>query len=269
MVRSIEPILKIDDFRKRKRAGGKISFVTCYDYTSARSVSQSAIDCILVGDSAAMMMHGATATPAATIEMMTAHTQAVARGAANKFIVADLPFPTYRMGLLEAMKSVDRLIKAGAHAVKMEGLYGHEEVIQNIVGSGVPVMGHIGLTPQWVHALGGYRVQGKDEASQRLLHEQALKLQELGCFAIVLECIPAHLAAQITAELEIPTIGIGAGANCDGQVLVWHDLLGLQTEFQPRFVRKYMDGAALIHQALEAYDREVKSGAFPNAQESY
>lgn len=261
--------MKIDDFRKRKRTGGKISFVTCYDYTSARSVSQSAIDCILVGDSAAMMMHGETATPLATIEMMAAHTQAVARGAANKFIVADLPFPTYRMGLVEAMKSVDRLLKAGAHAVKMEGVYGHEEVIQNIVGSGVPVMGHIGLTPQWVHALGGYRVQGKDEPAQRLLHEQALRLQELGCFAIVLECIPAQLAARITAELDMATIGIGAGAHCDGQILVWHDLLGLQTEFQPRFVRKYMDGAALMHEALEAYDREVKSGDFPNEQESY
>src|SRR5262249_13621732 len=165
-------------------------------------------------------------------------------------LIADMPFPSYRLGAIEAMKTVDLLVKAGAHAIKLEGVTGHEDVIERITGSGVPVMGHLGLTPQSVLAFGGYRVQGRDERAQSLLAEQATKLEDLGCFAVVLECIPAGLAAKITAKLRIPTIGIGAGPHCDGQVLVWQDLLGLQSELQPRFVKRYLEGESLIMDAL-------------------
>lgn len=263
--------MKITDFAKRKHEGGKISFVTCYDYTAARLVSRSALDCVLVGDSAAMMVHGEPHTTGATLEMLTWHTRAVARGLAgsDKFLLADLPFPTYRLGAVKGMQAVDALVKAGAHAVKLEGVAGHEDVIRHIIGSGVPVMGHLGLTPQSVLAFGGYRVQGRGERAQALLLEQAQQLQDLGCFALVLECIPATLAAQVTARLAIPTIGIGAGPHCDGQVLVWHDVLGLQSELHPRFVKRYLEGETLVRGALDAYDREVKEGVFPGEKESY
>ncbi len=263
--------MKITDFQKRKREGGKISVVTCYDYTSARIVAGSAIDCVLAGDSAAMMMHGESSTVAANVEMMTWHTRAVARGLAGseKFLIADMPFPSFRLGPVEAMKTVDTLVKAGAQAVKLEGVAGHEDVIATIIGSGIPVMGHLGLTPQSVLAFGGYRVQGRDERAQARLQEQALKLEDLGCFAVVLECIPASVAEKITAKLHIPTIGIGAGVHCDGQVLVWQDLLGLQSELQPRFVKRYLDGESLVRGALERYDREVKESVFPGEKESY
>jgi 3-methyl-2-oxobutanoate hydroxymethyltransferase len=167
------------------------------------------------------------------------------------------------------MKTVDALVKAGAQAVKLEGVAGHADVIEVIVGSGVPVMGHLGLQPQSVLALGGYRVQGRSEGARALLIEHALMLQEAGCFAIVLECIPADLALQITTKLSIPTIGIGAGPHCDGQVLVWQDLLGLQSELQPRFVRRFLDGETLIRKALTDYDGEVKQGSYPDEKESY
>lgn len=263
--------MKITDFQQRKREGGKISVVTCYDYTSARIISRSPLDCVLVGDSAAMTMHGASSTVSATVDMLVWHTRAVAAGlsGAEQFLIADMPFPSFRLGSIEAMKTVDALVKAGAQAVKLEGLTGHAEVIETIIGSGVPVMGHLGLLPQSVLALGGYRVQGRDERAQALLLEQALKLQELGCFALVLECTPASLAQKVSARLDIPTIGIGAGPHCDGQVLVWQDLLGLQTELQPRFVKRYLDGATLIRKALTAYDGEVKQGTFPSEKESY
>jgi 3-methyl-2-oxobutanoate hydroxymethyltransferase len=263
--------MKTVHFQQRKREGRKISVVTCYDYTSARIVGQSPIDCVLVGDSAAMVMHGESSTVSATVEMLVWHTRAVARGlnGAEQCVIADMPFPSFRLGAAEAMKTVDALVKAGAQAVKLEGVVGHSEVIETIVGSGVPVMGHLGLQPQSVLALGGYRVQGRDEGARTLLFEHALKLQEAGCFAVVLECIPADLARQITAKLIIPTIGIGAGPHCDGQVLVWQDLLGLQSELQPRFVRRYLDGESLIRRALTDYDGEVKQGSFPGEKESY
>jgi 3-methyl-2-oxobutanoate hydroxymethyltransferase len=263
--------MKITDFQKRKHEKKKISMVTCYDYTSARIVSRSAIDAVLVGDSVAMMMYGASQTVAATTEMMTYHTRAVVNGltGAGQFIVADMPFPTVRLGEIEALKTVDALVKAGAHAVKAEGVSGHENAIGAIVGSGVPVMGHLGLTPQSVLAFGGYRVQGRDERAQNRIIEHAVRLEDLGCFALVLECIPAPLAQRITARLQIPTIGIGAGVGCDGQILVWQDLLGLQSDLRPRFVRRYLEAESLIQSALDAYDRDVKEEAFPNEKESY
>ena len=243
--------------------------VTGYDAWSARLIAQSQVDAVLVGDSAAMVMHGHPTTLAATVRLMVAHTGAVARGVGEKFLIADLPFLSYRKGIPSAMAAVGELSASGAQAVKLEGVDGHEEVIQNIVGSGVPVMGHIGLTPQSVNQLGGFRVQGRSDAGAALLLRQAHALEKLGCFSIVLECVPAELAARITTELHIPTIGIGAGASTDGQVLVLQDLWGVDSSHAPRFVRRYIEGERILMDALNRYDADVKDGRFPSAEESY
>lgn len=262
-------MLNIFDFQKKKKAGEKITMVTCYDYTSALILDKTSTDCLLVGDSLAMTMHGFQTTVSATTEMMAMHTAAVARGAKDKFIVGDLPFLAYRKSLSDNMAAAQAVMQAGAHAVKLEGVAGNTGFISHLVESGVPVMGHIGLTPQFVHQLGGYRVQGKTEDGARRLMEEAKALEEAGCFAIVLECVPADLAARITAALGIATIGIGAGFGTDGQVLVFQDLLGLNTEFRPKFVKKYIDGAEMIAGAVETYNREVRQGAFPDADYSF
>jgi len=261
--------MKVIDFRSRKEEQQKISMVTCYDFWSAQIVETSAIDCILVGDSAAMIMHGHSNTIPATVEMIASHVTAVCRGAPSKFVVADMPFLSVRAGLEEAIRAVDTLLKAGAHAVKIEGITGHREITHHIVESGVPVMGHLGLTPQSIHQLGGFRVQGKVEHEVDLLTGQAKEVESVGCFALVLECIPASVASSITDDLSIPTIGIGAGNGTDGQVLVLHDLLDLSSEFEAKFVRKYLQGRELIQAALQRYDEEVKSGDFPSEAESY
>src|SRR5580692_722250 len=208
------------DFLRAKVEGRKLSMVTCYDYTFASMLSRSAIDGILVGDSAAMVMHGHPSTLSATTELMRLHTEAVVRGAADKFVVADMPFLSFRKGLAAAMDSAQVLMTAGAHAVKLEGVDGHEDVIERMAQSGIPVMGHLGLQPQSVHTYGGFRVQGRSGESAREIVRQANSLEELGAFALVLECVPADLAREITEGLRIPTIGIGAGAGCDGQILV-------------------------------------------------
>jgi 3-methyl-2-oxobutanoate hydroxymethyltransferase len=257
------------DFQKRKSRGEKISMVTCYDYTSARLIDKTGIDAVLVGDSLAMTMHGFGTTVQATVEMMALHTAAVCRGIKDKFIVADLPFLSYRGALNESIAAVQAVMQAGAHAVKLEGTAGNTGLIQHLVESGVPVMGHIGLTPQFVHQLGGYHVQGKTDTAAKRLMEEARALEQAGCFAIVLECVPSKLAAEITQAIQIPTIGIGAGAGTDGQVLVWQDLLGLNTDFKPSFVKNFMDGAALVTAALEEYNASVKKGEFPDAAHSF
>ena len=259
----------VRDFATAKAAGRKISMVTCYDAALARALEASAVDCLLVGDSAAMVMHGHPDTLHATVEMMAAHTAAVRRGAPTRFLVGDLPFLSFRRGVNAALDAVATLMRAGAQAVKLEGLRGHEDVIGAIAGSGVPVMGHLGLTPQSVHGLGGFRVQGRSDEDARRLLSDARRLEELGCFALVLECVPAPLAARVTAALRIPTIGIGAGAACDGQVLVLHDLLGLGGDLHPKFVRSYCDGFAIVRDAVDRFDSDVKLGAFPQAAESY
>ncbi|MGH8136157.1 MAG: 3-methyl-2-oxobutanoate hydroxymethyltransferase [Steroidobacteraceae bacterium] len=257
------------EFAAAKAAGRKISMVTCYDASLARILEASAIDCVLVGDSAAMVVHGYPNTLAATVELMAMHTGAVRRGAPTRFLIGDMPFLSFRKGVPAALDAVALLMQAGAQAVKLEGVNGHEDVITAIAGSGVPVMGHIGLTPQSVHALAGFRVQGKsDEDAARLITE-ARQLEELGCFALVLECVPARLAARITADLRIPTIGIGAGASCDGQVLVLQDLLGLSGGFRPKFLRAYFDGFEQLRGAVDRFDRDVKEGVFPSHEESY
>jgi 3-methyl-2-oxobutanoate hydroxymethyltransferase len=257
------------DFYKKKSLHQKITMLTCYDYTSAKIASEANVDCLLVGDSLAMTMYGESTTLPATLELMSHHVRAVAKGAPNKFIVADMPFLSYRKSLSETVSAVDQLMKAGAHAVKLEGVTGNESAIEHIVSSGVPVMGHLGLTPQSIHMLGGYKVQGRDKSQADLILEGALELERRGCFSIVFECIPSSLARAVTEKLKIPTIGIGAGPDTDGQVLVWQDLLGLNTDFKPKFVRSYLSGNSLIVDALNAYAKDVAIKRFPNESESY
>ena len=257
------------DFLRAKAEHRKLSMITCYDYTFARLLSKSAIDGILVGDSAAMVMHGHASTLYASVELIRIHTEAVARGAAGKFVVADMPFLSFRKGLAAAMDSARIFMTAGAHAVKLEGIDGHEDVVQRMVQSGIPVMGHLGLQPQSVHAYGGFRVQGRSEDSARDILRQATALEKLGAFAIVLECVPASLAQEITDAIHIPTIGIGAGAGCDGQILVLQDLLGMNMDFRPKFARPFFDGARGVLDAVAHFDEAVKAGTFPATEESY
>lgn len=257
------------DFLRAKIEGRKLSMVTCYDYTFARLLARSSIDAILVGDSAAMVMHGHPSTLSAGIELMRLHTEAVARGAAGKFIIADMPFLSFRKGVTAALDAAAALMIAGAQAVKLEGVDGHEDAVRHMVQSGIPVMGHLGLQPQSVHAYGGFRVQGRTDDSAREIARQAAALEGLGAFAIVLECVPAELAREITGSLRIPAIGIGAGAACDGQILVLQDLLGLNIDFHPKFARPFVDGRRCVSEALARFDEAVKSGSFPAAGESY
>jgi 3-methyl-2-oxobutanoate hydroxymethyltransferase len=257
------------DFLDAKATGRKLSMVTCYDYTFARLLSKTAINAILVGDSAGMVVHGHSSTLNMTVDLMRLHTEAVVRGAPGKFIVADMPFLSFRKGIHAALESAHALIAAGAHALKLEGVDGHEDVIERLVQSGIPVMGHLGLQPQSLRAYGGFRVQGRGEDAVREIARQANLLEHLGVFAIVLECIPATVARDITNTLRIPAIGIGAGAGCDGQILVLQDLLGLNLDFHPKFARAFADGARSFADALADFDAAVKSGAFPTADESY
>ena len=252
---------------KARNDGGEM--VTAYDAWSARLIARSSVDAVLVGDSVAMVMHGHTTTLPATVRLMALHTRAVAGALGGKFLIADLPFLSFRKGIPAAMTAVGTLMANGARAVKLEGVAGHEDVIGRIVGSGVPVMGHIGLTPQSVNQLGGFRVQGRNDADAAGLMDQARALEELGCFSIVLECVPAELATRITAEVRVPTIGIGAGAGTDGQVLVLQDLWGVDTTQVPRFVRPYLDGERVLTNALNRYDADVKQARFPGPAESY
>ncbi|HVE43842.1 MAG TPA: 3-methyl-2-oxobutanoate hydroxymethyltransferase [Gammaproteobacteria bacterium] len=261
--------MNIVDFYRIKNSSKKVTVVTCYDYTSARLLSQTSVDVLLVGDSAAMTMHGYKDTISATIDMMALHTQAVARGAGEKYIVADLPFLSYRKSLSKNIAAVQTLMQAGAHAVKLESALGNLKLVSHLAQSGIPVMGHLGLTPQFVHALGGYQAQGKTEASAKKLKEDALLLQEAGCFSIVLECIPAQLAKEITESLFIPTIGIGAGPDTDGQVLVFQDLLGLNIDFTPKFVKVFVNGFDNLKAGVDAYVEAVQSGAFPRDEHCY
>ena len=257
------------EFLGAKIEGRKLSMVTCYDYTFARLLSKSAIDGILVGDSAAMVVHGHPSTLSANTELMRLHTEAVAHGAPGKFIVADMPFLSCRKGPAAALDSASILMVAGAHAVKLEGVDGHEDVVQRMVQSGIPVMGHVGMQPQSVNAYGGFRVQGRNGDSARHISRQAAALEELGAFAIVLECVPANLAKEISESLRIPAIGIGAGPGCDGQILVLQDLLGLNTDFHPKFARPFVDGARCVLETLASFDGAVKAGTFPAGEESY
>lgn len=259
------------DFHDKKIKKQKISMITCYDYTFASILAESNIDCLLVGDSLANTMHGFPTTLNATVNMMALHIAAVARGAGQKkFIVGDFPFMANRKGLTASMTNAEKLMRAGANAVKLEG--GDEftyKLVSHLVGSGVPVMGHLGLTPQSVHQLGGFKVQGRDEKAQAKIKEQALRLQQAGAFCVVLECVPSKLAAEITKSLDIPTIGIGAGPDTDGQVLVLQDMLGMNQGFKPKFLKTYFNGFDTIKDVFNQYHDEVVNVDFPTEKESY
>jgi 3-methyl-2-oxobutanoate hydroxymethyltransferase len=253
-----------------KSTGEKISMITAYDYTMARIVDHAGIDIILVGDSASNVMAGHETTLPITLDQMIYHTSCVVRGTERALVVADLPFMSYQVTIKEALLSAGRMMKeAGAHAIKLEGGSFVAETVKRIVDAGIPVMGHLGLTPQSIYKFGTYKVRAKEEMEANQLLEDALKLQEAGCFAIVLEKIPASLAEKVTKSLNIPTIGIGAGNNCDGQVLVLHDMLGLTKDFHPRFIRRYHNLFDEMSGAVSSYVKDVKSGSFPSKDEQY
>ncbi|HAR72161.1 3-methyl-2-oxobutanoate hydroxymethyltransferase [Empedobacter falsenii] len=256
--------------RNMKFTGEKISMLTAYDFTIASLVDAAGTEVILVGDSAANVMAGHETTLPITLDQMIYHAQCVVRGAKRALVVVDLPFGTYQSDPQKALESSVRIMKeSGAHAIKLEGGKEIEESIRRIVNAGIPVMGHLGLTPQSIYQFGSYKVRAKEDAEAEKLISDAKLLEELGCFSLVMEKIPADLAAKVTASVNIPTIGIGAGAGCDGQVLVVHDMLGLNNEFKPKFVRKYLNLEDQIHQAIGQYVADVKSGDFPNVNEQY
>jgi 3-methyl-2-oxobutanoate hydroxymethyltransferase len=266
----------VNDFARMKAAGEKIAVVTAYDATAARLVDQAGVDCILVGDSLGMVVQGHESTLPVTVEQMVYHTAAVRRGLSRgggggrAHLVGDLPFGSYQASADEAVKSAARLLaEGGAESVKLEGGRDYAEVVRRVVRAGIPVMGHVGLTPQSVHKLGGYLVQGKDEERARHLLRDAQELELAGCYAVVLECIPAELARFITARLRIPTIGIGAGPDCDGQVLVLNDLIGLDPSFKPRFVKRFGAVGQALSEAVQGYVREVRDRSFPAEEHSF
>jgi 3-methyl-2-oxobutanoate hydroxymethyltransferase len=257
-----------------KVAGAKIAMVTAYDAVGARLADRGGVDVVLVGDSVGMVVQGHESTLPVTLEQMIYHCAAVrrglARGGGRAHLVGDMPFGSYQASPDDAVRHAMRLVaEGGVEAVKLEGGAEFAEVIARIVRAGIPVMGHIGLTPQSVHKMGGYVVQGKDGERAQQLVRDARALEEAGCYALVLECIPAELARLISGQLEIPTIGIGAGVHCDGQVLVFHDLLGLETEFRPRFVKRFAELGEAAAAAVASYVGEVKQGSFPAEEHSF
>jgi len=256
--------------QKMKDSGEKISMITAYDYSFAKIFDAAGIDIILVGDSASNVMAGHETTLPITLDQMIYHAASVVRGIDRCFVVVDLPFGSYQGNSKEALHSAIRIMKeTGGHSIKLEGGQEVVESIKRIVDTGIPVMGHLGLTPQSIYKFGTYAVRAKEEAEAEKLKKDALLLQEAGCFAIVLEKIPAELAAEVSRSLSIPTIGIGAGGACDGQVLVMHDMLGINVEFKPRFLRQYLNMYEQITGAVQQYVKDVKSNDFPNESEQY
>jgi len=256
--------------REMKTRGERIAMLTAYDYPTARMVDEAGIDAILVGDSLGNVILGYRDTLAVTMDEIVHHTKAVARGTKHALVIGDMPFLSYQASTEDAIRNAGRLIKEGrAEAVKVEGGRSVMDKVEAIVGAGIPVMGHLGLTPQWIHQFGGFKVRGKTEAAARLIMEDAKALEEAGVFSIVLECMPWQLAKVITERVGVPTIGIGAGPYCDGQVLVIHDLLGLSGEFAPKFVKKYAQLEGVVMKALADFKGEVKSGKFPSLEHSY
>jgi len=260
----------IHTLREMKQRGEKIAMLTCYDATFARLLDESHLDILLVGDSLGMVIQGHDTTLPVTLDEIIYHTRAVARGATRAHVVGDMPFMSYQAGIETAMANAGRLIKeGGAHSVKLEGGAQHAELVTRMTRSGIPVMGHLGLTPQSFHQFGGFKVQGREPGAAERLIEDAVTLERAGAYAIVLEGIPSEVAERITAAVAIPTIGIGAGPSCDGQVLVIYDLLGLNDTFKPRFVRTYEKLATRIRTAADAYVADVRDGAFPAEAESF
>ncbi len=262
--------LPLPEVEQMKRRGDRIVMVTAYDAPSGRIADDAGVDLILVGDSAAMVVLGHDSTVPATVDEMIILTRAVNRGARRPLVIADLPFGSYQVSDQQALETAVRFVKeAAADAVKLEGAGPMLSRVSALTSAGIPVMGHIGLTPQTATMLGGFKAQGRSAAKAVRLYEDALALEAAGCFSVVLEAVPAPVATRITEALTIPTIGIGAGAGCDGQVLVWHDLLGLYEGSAPRFVKQYADLSPLIRDAVAQYAAEVRDGAFPEAKHTY
>ncbi len=262
--------LPLPEVAEMKRRGDRIVMITAYDAPSGRIADAAGVDLILVGDSAAMVVLGHDSTVPATMDEMLMLTAAVTRGAQRPLVIADLPFGSYQVSDEQALETSIRFLKeANADAVKLEGAGAMLSRVRALTGAGIPVMGHIGLTPQTATMLGGFKAQGRSAAKAVLLYEDALALQAAGCFAIVLEALPSPVAARITEALDIPAIGIGAGPDCDGQVLVWHDLLGLYDGHAPRFVKQYAELAPTIGSAVELYASEVREGSFPEEKHTY
>jgi 3-methyl-2-oxobutanoate hydroxymethyltransferase len=260
----------IFDIQSKKNRGEPITMITAYDYPTALMVDRAGIDMILVGDSLSMVVLGNETTIPATMDMMIHHAQAVRRGAKATFLVGDMPFMSYEVDVKEAVRNAGRFLKeAGMDAIKLEGGRDRVEAVRAIVSAGIAVQGHIGLTPQSVSKLGGFKVQGKDAVSAQRLLEDALALEEAGCFSIVLEAVPDRVAEVVTKRLKIPTIGIGAGSRCDGQVLVFHDFAGMFDRFIPKFCKKYVDLFSIVNTALEQYSAEVKARTFPAPEHCY
>ncbi len=260
----------IHTLKKQKTAGQKICMVTAYDATFARILDEAGADVLLVGDSLGMVVQGNDSTLPVTMDQMVYHSKAVSRGAKRAHVVGDLPFMSYQNSIEEAVRNAGRLIsEGGVGSVKLEGGAEFSQTIERIVRASIPVMGHLGLTPQSVHKMGGYVVQGRDEQTARRLLEDAVALENAGCYAVVLEGVPLELARQITARLSIPTIGIGAGKHCDGQVLVCYDLLGLNPDFKPKFVKRYADLFTGITQAAQTFFTEVRAETFPDNEHSF
>ncbi|MEJ6981925.1 3-methyl-2-oxobutanoate hydroxymethyltransferase [Pedobacter sp. P351] len=256
--------------QEMKLKSEKIAMLTSYDFSMAKIVDEAGIDVILVGDSASNVMAGHETTLPITLDQMIYHAASVVRAVNRALIVVDLPFGSYQGNSKEALNSAIRIMKeSGAHAVKLEGGIEIKESVERIIAAGIPVMGHLGLTPQSIYKFGTYSVRAKEEAEARKLKDDILILQESGCFAVVLEKIPASLAAEVTNSVRIPTIGIGAGADCDGQVLVVHDMMGLNKGFRPRFLRQYLNLYELMNGAVKAYVSDVKNNDFPNEKEQY
>ena len=256
--------------QEQKQRGDKITILTAYDYSMARLMDDAGIEMLLVGDSLGMVMLGHEDTLSVTMEDMIHHARAVARGAREAFVVADMPFMSYQTSVYDAVVNAGRLVKeAGVQAVKLEGGAAVCPQIEAITAASIPVVAHLGLTPQSVNAFGGFKVQGKTEEGARRLLEDARKVEAAGAFCLVLECVPARLATLISQSLVIPTIGIGAGSGCDGQVLVYQDMLGMFAEFTPKFVRRFADAGSLMRQAFQEYTSEVKSGAFPAQEHTF
>lgn len=257
-------------FKEAKIKGEKLTMLTSYDYSMAKLIDESEINGILVGDSLGMVCLGYEDTLSVTMEDMIHHTKAVARGAKNALIVGDMPFMSYQTSIYDAVCNAGRLIKEGnANAVKLEGGAAVADQVSAIVKASIPVMGHLGLTPQSVNAFGGFKVQGKSEDAARKLIEEAQILEEAGAFAIVLECVPAKLAELITRRVSIPTIGIGAGKGCDGQILVYQDMLGMFSDFKPKFVKQFSDVGHHMREGFKQYIEEVKGGSFPGKEHEF
>lgn len=261
------PDITVAELLTRKQHGGTITMLTAYDYPVARLLDEAGVDIVLVGDSLGMVVLGYESTTPVTMDEMIHHAKAARRGVKRALLVGDMPFLSFRSTLSESVKNAGRFVQeAGCDAVKVEWKQGIEDAAKAIVDAGIPVMGHVGLTPQTARGEGGFGMRGKDAESASRIITQAIALQEVGCFAMVLECIPDLLAQEITAGLKIPTIGIGSGPFCDGQVLVTYDLLGLFQRFTPRFVKQYADLAGVIRQAATSYIQDVKAGTFPGKE---